>query len=149
MFQEAYVHAIRRAKRHIYIENQYFLGSSHAWIEDKGVGRCLHIIHFLLLISGSSCLHTQPSTTPTTGMMVTRCMLCQVGLHVVLISTALYSLPTNIGCEGMLCFADKHGLSYAQAYILSRHSSCVVLTTAVLYNVPAYTLYLRHSSFVY
>ena len=36
--QEAYVHAIRRAKRHIYIENQYFLGSSHAWIEDKGVG---------------------------------------------------------------------------------------------------------------
>ena len=36
--QTAYVHAIRRAKRHIYIENQYFLGSSHAWLEDKGVG---------------------------------------------------------------------------------------------------------------
>ena len=36
--QEAYVHAIRRAKRHIYIENQYFLGSSHAWIQDRGVG---------------------------------------------------------------------------------------------------------------
>lgn len=33
------MHAIRRAKRHIYIENQYFLGSSHAWIEDKGVGK--------------------------------------------------------------------------------------------------------------
>lgn len=37
--QEAYVHAIRRAQRFIYIENQYFLGSSHAWIEDKGVGQ--------------------------------------------------------------------------------------------------------------
>lgn len=39
--QEAYVHAIRRARRFIYIENQYFLGSSHAWIEDKGVGQAL------------------------------------------------------------------------------------------------------------
>eukprot|EP01134_Creolimax_fragrantissima_P001672 CFRG1672T1 len=28
---EAYVHQIRRAKRFIYIENQYFLGSSHLW----------------------------------------------------------------------------------------------------------------------
>ncbi len=46
VFQEAYVHAIRRAKRHIYIENQYFLGSSHAWIEDKGVGERLHVVHF-------------------------------------------------------------------------------------------------------
>ena len=46
VFQEAYVHAIRRAKRHIYIENQYFLGSSHAWIEDKGVGGLLHVTHF-------------------------------------------------------------------------------------------------------
>lgn len=36
--QTAYVHAIRRAKRHIYIENQYFLGSSHAWLEDIGAG---------------------------------------------------------------------------------------------------------------
>lgn len=35
------MHAIRRAQRHIYIENQYFLGSSHAWVEDKGVGRAL------------------------------------------------------------------------------------------------------------
>ncbi len=46
VFQEAYVQAIRRAKRHIYIENQYFLGSSHAWIEDKGVGGPLHVTHF-------------------------------------------------------------------------------------------------------
>lgn len=28
---DAYIHAIRRAKSHIYIENQYFLGSSHMW----------------------------------------------------------------------------------------------------------------------
>jgi phospholipase D1/2 len=29
--QDAYIQAIRRAKRFLYIENQYFLGSSHAW----------------------------------------------------------------------------------------------------------------------
>ncbi|KAL6897808.1 hypothetical protein ACP4OV_006767 [Aristida adscensionis] len=29
--QDAYIHAIRRAKTFIYIENQYFLGSSYAW----------------------------------------------------------------------------------------------------------------------
>lgn len=29
----AYIHHIRRAKRFIYIENQYFLGSSHAWLD--------------------------------------------------------------------------------------------------------------------
>mmetsp|Transcript_4276 Transcript_4276/g.10346 ORF Transcript_4276/g.10346 Transcript_4276/m.10346 type:complete len:519 (+) Transcript_4276:894-2450(+) len=32
---EAYVYHIRRAKRFIYIENQYFLGSSHAWHRDR------------------------------------------------------------------------------------------------------------------
>ncbi len=31
-----YVHAIRRAKSFIYIENQYFLGSSHMWSHDSG-----------------------------------------------------------------------------------------------------------------
>mmetsp|Transcript_33779 Transcript_33779/g.95593 ORF Transcript_33779/g.95593 Transcript_33779/m.95593 type:complete len:822 (+) Transcript_33779:110-2575(+) len=31
----AYVHQIRRAERFIYIENQYFLGSSHAWKDDR------------------------------------------------------------------------------------------------------------------
>jgi hypothetical protein len=31
----AYVTAIRRAQRFIYIENQYFLGSSHCWAEDR------------------------------------------------------------------------------------------------------------------
>jgi len=32
--QDAYIHAIRRAKRFIYIENQYFLGSSFGWKPD-------------------------------------------------------------------------------------------------------------------
>lgn len=33
---DAYIHAIRRAKSHIYIENQYFLGSSHMWDPETG-----------------------------------------------------------------------------------------------------------------
>ncbi|KAM7471690.1 hypothetical protein LguiA_009873 [Lonicera macranthoides] len=32
--QDAYIHAIRRAKHFIYIENQYFLGSSFGWQAD-------------------------------------------------------------------------------------------------------------------
>ncbi|KAL8139407.1 hypothetical protein V2J09_005428 [Rumex salicifolius] len=46
--QDAYIHAIRRAKDFIYIENQYFLGSSFSWeqtgdvkIEDIGA---LHLV---------------------------------------------------------------------------------------------------------
>ncbi|KAH1124534.1 hypothetical protein GLYMA_06G068700v4 [Glycine max] len=46
--QDAYIHAIRRAKNFIYIENQYFLGSSYGWqasgdivVEDIGA---LHLI---------------------------------------------------------------------------------------------------------
>ncbi|KAL6878431.1 hypothetical protein ACP4OV_012601 [Aristida adscensionis] len=35
--QDAYIHAIRRARDFIYIENQYFLGSSYAWGRDEGV----------------------------------------------------------------------------------------------------------------
>ena len=31
----AYVTAIRRAQHFIYIENQYFLGSSHCWASDR------------------------------------------------------------------------------------------------------------------
>lgn len=45
--QDAYIHAIRRANRFIYIENQYFLGSSFSWnskdINDADVG-ALHLI---------------------------------------------------------------------------------------------------------
>ncbi|PIN08301.1 Phospholipase D1 [Handroanthus impetiginosus] len=45
--QDAYIHAIRRANKFIYIENQYFLGSSFSWysndikVEDIGA---LHLI---------------------------------------------------------------------------------------------------------
>ncbi|KAL8502884.1 hypothetical protein ACS0TY_021851 [Phlomoides rotata] len=45
--QDAYIHAIRRANRFIYIENQYFLGSSFSWyskdinVHDVGA---LHLI---------------------------------------------------------------------------------------------------------
>ncbi|TQD85225.1 hypothetical protein C1H46_029222 [Malus baccata] len=45
--QDAYIHAIRRAKNFIYIENQYFLGSSFAWeadgIKPDDIG-ALHVI---------------------------------------------------------------------------------------------------------
>ena len=46
--QDAYIHAIRRARDFIYIENQYFLGSSYAWLQDDGVTvediNALHLI---------------------------------------------------------------------------------------------------------
>ncbi|GAB4828282.1 Phospholipase D [Ancistrocladus abbreviatus] len=35
--QDAYINAIRRAKRFIYIENQYFLGSSFGWKADNDI----------------------------------------------------------------------------------------------------------------
>ncbi|XP_042424859.1 phospholipase D alpha 1-like [Zingiber officinale] len=35
--QDAYIHAIRRAKDFIYIENQYFLGSSYDWSAADGI----------------------------------------------------------------------------------------------------------------
>ncbi|VVA23841.1 PREDICTED: phospholipase [Prunus dulcis] len=45
--QDAYIHAIRRAKNFIYIENQYFLGSSFGWkskdIKDEDIN-ALHLI---------------------------------------------------------------------------------------------------------
>ncbi|XP_022739895.1 phospholipase D delta isoform X2 [Durio zibethinus] len=36
--QAAYIQAIRSAQRYIYIENQYFLGSSYAWLSYKNAG---------------------------------------------------------------------------------------------------------------
>ncbi|KAL3693922.1 hypothetical protein R1sor_007573 [Riccia sorocarpa] len=41
--QDAYINAIRRAKNYIYIENQYFLGSSFAWDDHKDAG-AFHMI---------------------------------------------------------------------------------------------------------
>lgn len=40
---EAYVDAIRRAERFIYIENQYFIGGCHLWEENKHCG-CQNLI---------------------------------------------------------------------------------------------------------
>lgn len=37
----AYVNAIRAAQRFIYIENQYFLGSSYNWSAHKDLGKQL------------------------------------------------------------------------------------------------------------
>uniref|UniRef100_A0A0E0D1L0 Phospholipase D n=1 Tax=Oryza meridionalis TaxID=40149 RepID=A0A0E0D1L0_9ORYZ len=34
--QDAYIHAIRRARDFVYVENQYFLGSSYAWRGGEG-----------------------------------------------------------------------------------------------------------------
>ncbi|GKU95377.1 hypothetical protein SLEP1_g8741 [Rubroshorea leprosula] len=39
----AYVHAIRSAQRFIYIENQYFLGSSYNWDSHKDLGEELNL----------------------------------------------------------------------------------------------------------
>ncbi|CAO2816948.1 unnamed protein product [Amaranthus hypochondriacus] len=41
--QDGYINAIRRAKNFIYIENQYFLGSSYAWKPDEDID-ALHLI---------------------------------------------------------------------------------------------------------
>ncbi|KAI5054976.1 hypothetical protein GOP47_0030121 [Adiantum capillus-veneris] len=41
--QDAYLHAIRRAKNFIYIENQYFLGSCTSWESEQDAG-CMHLI---------------------------------------------------------------------------------------------------------
>ncbi|XP_076921710.1 phospholipase D alpha 1-like [Bidens hawaiensis] len=45
--QDAYIHAIRRAKRFIYIENQYFLGSSYAWEFDDVKGEDVGALHLI------------------------------------------------------------------------------------------------------
>ncbi|MCO5546852.1 hypothetical protein L7F22_000289 [Adiantum nelumboides] len=46
--QDAYIHAIRHAEHFIYIENQYFMGSCHAWDTMIEIG-CLHLIPWRLL----------------------------------------------------------------------------------------------------
>ncbi|PWA56675.1 phospholipase D alpha 1 precursor [Artemisia annua] len=45
--QDAYIHAIRRAKNFIYIENQYFLGSSYAWDFDDVKGEDVGALHLI------------------------------------------------------------------------------------------------------
>ncbi|KAK3219393.1 hypothetical protein Dsin_013363 [Dipteronia sinensis] len=45
--QDAYIHAIRRAKNFIYIENQYFLGSSYAWSADGIKPEDINALHLI------------------------------------------------------------------------------------------------------
>lgn len=49
--QMAYIQAIRSAQHFIYIENQYFIGSSYAWPSYKSAGRHLIWQLFHLLVS--------------------------------------------------------------------------------------------------
>ncbi|KAL2939199.1 Phospholipase D alpha 1 [Bienertia sinuspersici] len=45
--QDGYINAIRRAKKFIYIENQYFLGSSYAWKSDQNVDVDVDALHLI------------------------------------------------------------------------------------------------------
>ncbi|CAL1406619.1 unnamed protein product [Linum trigynum] len=45
--QDAYINAIRRAKNFIYIENQYFLGSSFGWAADDVKVEDLNCLHLI------------------------------------------------------------------------------------------------------
>lgn len=45
--QDAYIHAIRRARKFIYIENQYFLGSSYAWAEEDIKPEDINALHVI------------------------------------------------------------------------------------------------------
>nr|AGW22212.1 phospholipase D alpha [Chorispora bungeana] len=45
--QDAYIHAIRRAKDFIYIENQYFLGSSFAWAAEGITPEDINALHLI------------------------------------------------------------------------------------------------------
>lgn len=45
--QDAYVNAIRRAKNYIYIENQYFLGSSFSWDADGIKPEDINALHLI------------------------------------------------------------------------------------------------------
>ncbi|KAL1809714.1 hypothetical protein ACET3Z_026704 [Daucus carota] len=45
--QDAYIHAIRRAKHFIYIENQYFLGSSFGWKSDDLKDEDVNALHLI------------------------------------------------------------------------------------------------------
>jgi len=47
----AYVKAIRAAQHYIYIENQYFIGSSYNWSQNKDIGKQLLSKHMLLVLA--------------------------------------------------------------------------------------------------
>lgn len=48
--QTAYIQAIRSAQHFIYIENQYFLGSSYAWPSYKDAGEEIYFLIIFPLI---------------------------------------------------------------------------------------------------
>lgn len=45
--QDAYIHAIRRAKNFIYIENQYFIGSSYGWKDSDIKVENINALHLI------------------------------------------------------------------------------------------------------
>lgn len=47
----AYVKAIRSAQHYIYIENQYFIGSSYYWSSNRSAGNKLTISHAIVFFS--------------------------------------------------------------------------------------------------
>ena len=50
--QTGYIQAIRSAQHFIYIENQYFFGSSYAWPEYKNAGQVLNfLLHHIDILS--------------------------------------------------------------------------------------------------
>lgn len=49
--QTAYIQAIRSAQHFIYIENQYFLGSSYGWPTYKNAGEIKFITSYILSVS--------------------------------------------------------------------------------------------------
>lgn len=75
--QRAYVHHIRRANRFLFIENQYFLGSSHGWSIQEA--KCTHLVpleivtRIVMAINNSEdfrayiLLPIHPEGDPTTG----------------------------------------------------------------------------------
>jgi len=57
--QHAYVTAIRKAKRFIYIENQYFMGGSKHWLEERNTG-CVNIIPYEIAARIAASLENNP-----------------------------------------------------------------------------------------
>jgi len=60
----AYIHHIRRAKRFIFIENQYFLGSAQAWENGAGDGiECTNLVPLELTMKIVSMIHNKKPFT--------------------------------------------------------------------------------------
>jgi hypothetical protein len=66
---QAYINAIRRAQHFIYIENQYFLGSSHVWAQDRHAGGCQALLCLRLghIMKAHACMAAWHSCQPVTA----------------------------------------------------------------------------------